>query len=457
MVNNLIRALRLLGLSDDFGETRIPLYCLNVTYPLLDDEFLSFCEGKRALLVVEEGQPDFIEQAFSKTLRQAGSNVQLFGKGCLPAWGEYTTGAILGGVRKFLEAAAPAMLAPPPARLPAAVQSFDPAAPAHIPVRDLTDVVPPRPAGFCTGCPERPIFSAMKLLQQETGPMHVSCDIGCHLFSILPPFSIGNTTMGYGLGGAGGSAFNAKGAAPVVNVIGDGGFWHNGLTSGIGGAVFNQNDNIFLIVDNNYSAATGGQDIPSSRGAPGNRKGNNSIERAVEGVGVNWIRTVDTYDVAAVKETLREAAESGVSGPKVIVARNECMLNKQRRVKRERSDALKAGLRVSRSRFYVDADTCTGDHACMRLSGCPSLTLRDNPNPLREDPVAYVDNSCVGCGLCGANAHAAVLCPSFARADLVSNPGWSERLLHDIRHAVIGALQRWSERRRGRRLAVLGA
>jgi indolepyruvate ferredoxin oxidoreductase alpha subunit len=457
LYNNLIRALRLLGLSDDFGETRIPLYCLNVTYPLLDDEFLSFCEGKRALLVVEEGQPDFIEQAFSKTLRQAGSNVQLFGKGCLPAWGEYTTGAILGGVRKFLEAAAPAMLAPPPARLPAAVQSFDPAAPAHIPVRDLTDVVPPRPAGFCTGCPERPIFSAMKLLQQETGPMHVSCDIGCHLFSILPPFSIGNTTMGYGLGGAGGSAFNAKGAAPVVNVIGDGGFWHNGLTSGIGGAVFNQNDNIFLIVDNNYSAATGGQDIPSSRGAPGNRKGNNSIERAVEGVGVNWIRTVDTYDVAAVKETLREAAESGVSGPKVIVARNECMLNKQRRVKRERSDALKAGLRVSRSRFYVDADTCTGDHACMRLSGCPSLTLRDNPNPLREDPVAYVDNSCVGCGLCGANAHAAVLCPSFARADLVSNPGWSERLLHDIRHAVIGALQRWSERRRGRRLAVLGA
>jgi indolepyruvate ferredoxin oxidoreductase alpha subunit len=453
LYNSLIRALRILGLSDDFGETRIPLYCLNVTYPLLDDEFLCFCEGKRAVLVVEEGQPDFIEQSFHKTLRQAGSDVRLFGKDCLPTWGEYTTGAILGGLRKFLEVAAPALLAPP---VQTAVQAFDPAA-ARIPVRDLSTVVPPRPAGFCTGCPERPIFSAMKLLQQETGPMHVSCDIGCHLFSILPPFGIGNTTMGYGLGGAGGSAFNAKGGAPVVNVIGDGGFWHNGLTSGIGGAVFNQNDNIFLIVDNNYSAATGGQDIPSSRAAPGNRKGNNSIERAVDGVGVNWIRTVDTYDVAAVKATLKEAAESGVAGPKVIVARNECMLNKQRRVKRERSDALKAGERVSRSRFYVDADTCTGDHACMRLSGCPSLTLRENPNPLREDPVAYVDNSCVGCGLCGANAHAAVLCPSFARADVVSNPGWGERLLHDARHVVIGALQRWSERRRERRLAVLGA
>jgi indolepyruvate ferredoxin oxidoreductase alpha subunit len=297
----------------------------------------------------------------------------------------------------------------------------------------------------------------MKLLQKETGPLHVSCDIGCHLFSILPPFDIGNTTMGYGLGGAGGAAFGAQKTRPVVNVIGDGGFWHNGLTSSIGGAVFNKNDSIFLIVDNNYAAATGGQDIPSSRGAPDSRKGNNTIERAVEGVGVNWIRTVDTYDVAAMRETLREAAESGVAGPKVIVARNECMLNKQRRVKRARAMALDAGERVLKSRFWVDSDTCTGDHACMRLSGCPSLTLKPNPNPLREDPVAHVDNTCVGCGLCGANAHAAVLCPSFARVDVIANPGWAERFMDDLRGTLIGWLQRWAGRRRARRLAGLGA
>ncbi|MFM7275902.1 MAG: thiamine pyrophosphate-dependent enzyme, partial [Gammaproteobacteria bacterium] len=456
LYNNLVRALRILGLSDDFGDTRVPIYCLNVTYPLVDEEFTGFCAGKRAVLVVEEGQPDFIEQAFHKMLRQAGIDTQLHGKDCLPVWGEYTANVILAGVRKFLEAAAPALL-PGAATGNGAVRAFDPAEASRIPLRDISSVVPPRPAGFCTGCPERPIFSAMKLLQQETGPMHVSCDIGCHLFSILPPFDIGNTTMGYGLGGAGGAAFNKRAGRPVVNVIGDGGFWHNGLTSGIGGAVFNQNDNIFLIVDNNYSAATGGQDIPSSRAAPANRKGNNAIEGAVAGVGVNWIRTVDTYDVAAVRETLREAAESEVAGPKVIVARNECMLNKQRRVKRERSRLLAAGERVTRSRFYVDADTCTGDHACMRLSGCPSLTIRENPNPLREDPVAYVDNSCVGCGLCGANAHTAVLCPSFARADLVTNPGWGEQLMHDIRFALIGLVQRWADRRRARRLAVLGA
>ncbi len=64
----------------------------------------------------------------------------------------------------------------------------------------LTSVVPPRPPSFCTGCPERPIFSAMKLVQEELGPHHVAGDIGCHLFALNPPFNIGATTMGYGLG-----------------------------------------------------------------------------------------------------------------------------------------------------------------------------------------------------------------------------------------------------------------
>ena len=68
-----------------------------------------------------------------------------------------------------------------------------------------------RPPSFCTGCPERPIFTAMKLVERELGPRHVSCDIGCHLFSILPPFNIGATTMGYGLGGAGASAGGESG------------------------------------------------------------------------------------------------------------------------------------------------------------------------------------------------------------------------------------------------------
>ena len=132
-------------------------------------------------------------------------------------------------------------------------------------IRALADVVPPRPPGFCTGCPERPIFSAMKLVEKELGPHHVAADIGCHLFSILPPFNIGATTMGYGLGPASASAFNVPASKRSISIMGDGGFWHNGLTSGVGNAVFNQQDSVILVVDNYYSAATGGQDILSSR------------------------------------------------------------------------------------------------------------------------------------------------------------------------------------------------
>ena len=47
--------------------------------------------------------------------------------------------------------------------------------------------------------------------------------------------------------------------------MGDGGFWHNGLTCGVGNAVFNKQDGVIVVVDNYYSAATGGQDILSSR------------------------------------------------------------------------------------------------------------------------------------------------------------------------------------------------
>jgi indolepyruvate ferredoxin oxidoreductase, alpha subunit len=271
----------------------------------------------------------------------------------------------------------------------------------------------------------------------------VSCDIGCHLVSILPPFNIGATTMGYGLGGAGASAFNTKADKRAIAVLGDGGFWHNGLTSSIGNAVFNKSDNVHIIVDNGYTSATGGQDILSSYADNKIRKTHNSIEKAVRGVGVEWVRTLTrTYDVAGMRDTLRQALTTKERGPKVIVAQSECMLNKQRRERPLMTKAIKQGQRLVRERFGVDPDTCTGDHSCIRLSGCPSLTVAPNPDPLRTEPVTKVINSCVGCGLCGEVAHAAVLCPSFYRASIINNPSGWDRFKARLRGAVTGFLQR---------------
>ena len=105
------------------------------------------------------------------------------------------------------------------------------------------------------------------------------------------------------------------------------------------------------------------------------------------------------------------------------------------------------GERVVRVRYGVDEDTCTGDHSCIRLSGCPSLTIKPNPDPLRQDPVAAVADSCVGCGLCGEVAHAAVLCPSFYRAEIINNPTAWDRFKQGLRERVIGWLQNRIERR----------
>jgi len=437
MYNTLMRALAVLGLADAYGRTELPIYVLNVTYPLLPDEVRDFCVDKRHVLIVEEGQPEYIEHELNTILRRADLQCRLTGKEILPQAGEYTGEVLTKGVAAFLRSASPSLL---PLALPNAEPDPD--------VVAVRAALPERPAGLCTGCPERPVFTAMKLLQREIGQIHVSCDIGCHLFSILPPFNIGNTTMGYGLGAAGMSAFAAPGGRRAIGMMGDGGFWHNGLTSGIGNAVFNNSDNIVVIVDNGYSAATGGQDILSSRADNRTKSTKHTIQQALSGMGVTWQRTVHTYDLAKMLGTLREAMTTTEGGPKVIVAESECMLNKQRRIKPQFRKAVAAGRRMVRERFGIDPDVCTGDHSCIRLSGCPSLTIAENPDPLRTEPIAQVNNDCVGCGVCGEVAHVAVLCPSFYRAELIYNPtGW-DRFVDGVRGAVIGFLQDVADRRR---------
>ncbi|MGB0852470.1 MAG: thiamine pyrophosphate-dependent enzyme [Pikeienuella sp.] len=442
--NTVIRALNRVGLADIYGETDIDMLVLNCVYPLVDSQVLEFCEGKDAVLIVEEGQPNYIEQQIGHMLYQAGRAVKLEGKGVLPMGGEYTGQVVVDGIGAFLSAHAPELL--PVAKVATNEDQFE--------FPDLSNTLPPRPPGFCTGCPERPIFAATKLVEEELGNHLITSDIGCNLFSIMPPFDIGATTMGYGLGPASASAFHNedKNGRRSISFLGDGGFWHNGLTSSIGNAVFNKSDNVIVIVDNYYAAATGGQDILSSRAENKSKLTQNSIAGAVKGMGVKWVREIDrTYDVTKMRDTLKEALTTEVEGPKVIIASSECMLNKQRREKPKVAKAVKDGKRVVRPRFGVDEDICTGDHACMRLSGCPSLSIKDTGDPLRDDPVAAIDQSCVGCGNCGEVADAAVLCPSFYEAQIVSNPSKAETRRATRTQRVISWLQ---SRREAKRIAL---
>jgi indolepyruvate ferredoxin oxidoreductase alpha subunit len=380
---------------------------------MVPEEIADFCRTKAKVLVVEEGQPAFIEEQLLATLRRHDVNaVKLHGKDVLPMAGEYTGEVVLTGVSKFLDRAA----------------ALDPIVSLKTRASGLLAGLPARPPGFCVGCPERPVFSAMKVIEKEVGKFHLSGDIGCHTFSTLPPFNLGNTVLGYGLGLASNSAVHPALGRRTVTMMGDGGFWHNGLTSGIANTVFNKNDGILVIMKNGYSSATGTQELPSSPQHSESKAPDMSIERALKGIGVGWMKTVNNYDVAAVMKTLKDAMTTKYDGLKVIIAEGECQLERQRKLRPQVSEKLKNGERHVRVKYGVDEDTCTGDHSCIRLSGCPTLTIKDNPDPLRRDPVATVIDGCVGCGLCGENAHAAVLCPSFYRAEVIQNPNLFDRV-----------------------------
>ena len=446
LYNTVIRALQLLGLSDVYGNSKIPLYILNVTYPIVDDEVVAFASSKRGILLVEEGQPDYIEQNINAILRRAGVVTALHGKDLLPVAGEYTPAAVIKGILEFVRKFGPQLLNE--GNLPAIVTPMGDK-PNSIKSNPPTEQIHGRPPSFCTGCPERPIFTALKLAERETGKHHISADIGCHLFSILPPFNIGATTMGYGLGAAGAAALHDPTSEKrTISFMGDGGFWHNGLTSGIGNAVFNKSDGLVVVVDNAYSAATGGQDILSSSASSEIRSTKHPIERAVRGVGVEWAKTVsNTFKVNEMKKLFKDALTTKEQGPKVIVAQSECTLNKTRRERPITAKKIKEGKRVVRERFGIDPDTCTGDHSCIRINGCPSLTIAANPDLMRKDPVATILNTCVGCGLCGEAAHAAVLCPSFYKTSAISNPSIWDRSKSKARNLIIGSLQRGIDRR----------
>src|SRR5208282_3823683 len=98
LTNGLLRTLARLDLADLYGSSRIPIYVLNVAYPLVPEEVTEFCAGKRAVLVVEEGAPEYVEQQINVVLRGADSATRVLGKGCLPRSGDYTSEILLRGI-----------------------------------------------------------------------------------------------------------------------------------------------------------------------------------------------------------------------------------------------------------------------------------------------------------------------------------------------------------------------
>jgi indolepyruvate ferredoxin oxidoreductase, alpha subunit len=432
---SVLRGLLRFGMADAVGHTEIPLLVLNVVHPLVPEQIASFIKNKDRVLVVEEGNPAYIEQEVCAIAQRQGFLCRIQGKDVLPIAGEYTPEVVRTGLTRWLaEAAERNVAAQVSTRQESIEQQSERARKA------LADQMPVRSAGFCTGCPERPVYTALKLVQQEIGELHISLDIGCNTFASLPPFNMGNTVLGYGMSLASGGAIGAATGKPIVAVMGDGGFWHNGIVTGVANAQWNHYDAVLIILENGYAAATGQQHVPSSGTNPWGEPIKLSIESALRAMGVKWIRRVNSYELEHTVDVLRAALNRRGNGLRVVISDQECMLARQRRERRIRAEAERAGRPTHYARFGVDAEVCVGDHSCIRLSGCPSLTVKPASDPLKAAPTAYVDETCQACGLCGSAAHAASLCPSFYQAIRGVNATPWQRFKYQVSNRLMDAL-----------------
>ncbi|MCH8013765.1 MAG: indolepyruvate ferredoxin oxidoreductase subunit alpha [Candidatus Dadabacteria bacterium] len=430
--NSLMRYLYNLGEANLYGEARLPILNLCVTNPLVPEEIILFLRDKKAVLIVEEGMPNLIEEQIRSIAQRAKLGLDIFGKDILPKAGEYTPDHIAKGVGSFL--------------LKNTLSNYEK---ERIKERSeytekhkekastyLKQPVAKRNPVFCTGCPERPIFTAIKMLEEDYGRSYYASDIGCYSMSGLPPFDLSNSITGMGIGLASAAALSRMADKRVISFMGDGTFWHSGLTTSIANAVYNNQSAILIILENFWTSMTGHHENPASGKNMRGEEVGMDIEKALKGTGVKWIKAVDPYDLMESLEVLTEAYEED-EGLKVIISRGECQLEKTRRERGIIKEQIKVGKRVMQQKLGVDPELCTGDHSCMRYNGCPSLTLKDSPTILREDPVAHIEHSCVGCGLCGEIAHAAVLCPSFYKVEIIDNPSMFDRLGAKINRSLL--------------------
>ncbi|MCX7642784.1 MAG: thiamine pyrophosphate-dependent enzyme [Armatimonadetes bacterium] len=402
----------------------IPLLSLHALFPLVEEELAEFLEGKDEVLVVEEGEPALLEREIRAIAQQIGWTGRVVRGEFLPTTGELTTGVVTEGLMKFLRnSAASVSVTRPLSRTPL--------------IEDLPVV--PRFPNFCSGCPERPaILTALKIFHSlhPEARFEVVLDIGCYIMGIyylrdlVPPV----TGMGTCLASSLASSFLSQ--ERTIYIVGDGTFWAQALTTSISNALYHKQDCVVLILENFWTAMTGHQPNPSTK--VGEHAGNLDIEATLKGMGAKWVKVVNPYEVGEVVKLIEEAWELSDFGPRFLIVRGECMLERSRRERKEREQLRVVGKRVTEAHFGVDPLVCAGDHSCLHYNNCPSLSVRPSPNPLRRDMIVQAEKTCVDCGLCGSVAHAAKLCPSFYRVEQVHNPSWWERLQFRLRRKLLG-------------------
>ena len=238
----------------------------------------------------------------------------------------------------------------------------------------LDEAIPARPPVMCAGCPHRGMFYTL-----AKNKCTVMGDIGCYTLGAVAPLNAIDSCLCMGASVSGLHGFNkANGGesdGKAVAVIGDSTFMHSGMT-GLVNISYNESNSTVIILDNSITGMTGHQQNPTTgynlKGDPCTKI---DLERFCRAVGINRVRVVDPYDLAACDAAVKE--ELAAQEPSVIIIRRPCALLKY--VKHP-------------GPITADADKCVGCKSCMKI-GCPAISVVDKK--------VVIDNTlCTGCGVC---------------------------------------------------------
>lgn len=234
--------------------------------------------------------------------------------------------------------------------------------------------VPVRPPVLCAGCPHRGVFYVLNKLKKT-----VNGDIGCYTLGAQAPLSSVDTVvcMGASIGMAHGFEKALGTSKNNVAVIGDSTFIHSGIT-GLINAVYNKSSITVIILDNSTTGMTGHQDHPAT-GKTLQKESTKKLDfvALVKACGVDWVETVDAYDLKEVERLVKEAEEH--QGVSVIIAKKPCVLLEKKPV-------------VAKCVITEKCRRCT---MCMKL-GCPAI------NKSMDGIISIDPTMCIGCGLCEA-------------------------------------------------------
>ena len=319
------------------GDT-YPVLKLGMIWPLPEKLILDFAASVDALTVVEE-LDGFIE-AHCRSLGLSPT-----GKDVFPAIDEFNQNLVAAKLGQ------PATVGP-----------------------KLEEAIPARPPVMCAGCPHRGMFYTL-----AKNKCTVMGDIGCYTLGAVAPLNAIDTTICMGASVSGLHGFNkangGESEGRTVAVIGDSTFMHSGMT-GLVNISYNESNSTVVILDNSITGMTGHQQNPTTgynlKGDPCTKIDLESFCRAV---GIQRVRVVDPYDLAACDQAVKE--ELAAKEPSVIISRRPCALLKY--VKHP-------------GPITADTDKCVGCKSCMKI-GCPAISVVDKK--------VVIDNTlCTGCGVC---------------------------------------------------------